>query len=461
VKTIAATLVTALVVSGQAYAQSNVNKSSDKNDKKQNKTRALRDNQMDNVTAAGEENSALAANNSRVTVYNSGSVDLSGAALSGASGVNIVSSSDALVGNGVNVYSGTISAPYANSGADVNQSNDITQDTAQKAKIDGYYRGANSQLSVYASSDVNKSASSNSTFESSLEKNKTHDQTLDLSHTKTSSLSKEYSNTHDQSLDASLSKSASLSTEYSSSKSADASLSTNHMSSKDASASLSTDHSSMKDASKSLAANASLSATSSSLDADAALEAQASKSSSKNSSLDAMASKSSDKSSSLDAMASKSSDKSASLDAEKSFDASLNTSKSSSKTSSLDAYHSTEDTLSATDSKSSSLAASVSKAKSNEYSNHTVESLDLTYDKQGAVAFDSASGKYVAVDGSTVTASNIYTVALTDNALQNAQALNIVNAAGGMVANGVNIARTSNMNSAPTIYQTNSIYQVR
>jgi hypothetical protein len=117
--------------------------------------------------------------------------------------------------------------------------------------------------------------------------------------------------------------------------------------------------------------------------------------------------------------------------------------------------------LAATDSKSSTLSASVSTSHSKTKSSHTVQSLDLTYDKQGAVAFDSASGKYVAVDGSTVTATNSYTVALAGSALQNASGLNIVNAAGGMVANGVNIARTSNMNSAPTIVQTNSISQVR
>jgi hypothetical protein len=160
-------------------------------------------------------------------------------------------------------------------------------------------------------------------------------------------------------------------------------------------------------------------------------------------------------------MASKSSDKSASLDADKSFDASLSASKSSSKSASLDASHSTEDTLSATDSKSSSLEKTVSSDKSRTHSSHSVKSLDLTFDKQGAVAFDSASGKYVAVDGSTVTATNNYTVTLAGSALQNAQALNIVNAAGGMVANGVNVARTSNMNSAPTIMQSNSINQVR
>ncbi|HMF52931.1 MAG TPA: hypothetical protein VK593_01180, partial [Edaphobacter sp.] len=112
------TLVAALVVSGQAYGQS---KSHSSSDKKQTKTQALRDNQMDGVTAAGEENSAVAAAGSRVTENNSGAVSLSGNAANGASAVNIVSSSDALVANGVNVYSGTMSTPASNGGADVSQ----------------------------------------------------------------------------------------------------------------------------------------------------------------------------------------------------------------------------------------------------------------------------------------------------------------------------------------------------
>jgi hypothetical protein len=45
--------------------------------------------------------------------------------------------------------------------------------------------------------------------------------------------------------------------------------------------------------------------------------------------------------------------------------------------------------------------------------------------------------------------------------MQNASALNIVNAAGGMVANGLNIARTTALTSTPTLTQTNSISQVR
>jgi hypothetical protein len=71
------------------------------------------------------------------------------------------------------------------------------------------------------------------------------------------------------------------------------------------------------------------------------------------------------------------------------------------------------------------------------------------------------SFKNIAVDGSTVTATNTYTVNLSGSAMQNAKAINIVNAAGGMVANGVNVARTANMNSAPTILQSNSVSQVR
>jgi hypothetical protein len=91
------TIVTASVlVGGAAYGQ---NKSKTTHDKQ-----PLRDSQMDKVTAAGEENSSIAANNSTVTENNTGTVNLSGTALMGAKGVNIVNSSDALVANGVNVY---------------------------------------------------------------------------------------------------------------------------------------------------------------------------------------------------------------------------------------------------------------------------------------------------------------------------------------------------------------------
>jgi hypothetical protein len=45
--------------------------------------------------------------------------------------------------------------------------------------------------------------------------------------------------------------------------------------------------------------------------------------------------------------------------------------------------------------------------------------------------------------------------------MQNATAINIVNAAGGMVANGVNVARIANVGTSPTLIQSNSVSQVR
>lgn len=92
-------LTTALVlVSGAAYGQS----TSKASHGKQAKHQPLRDKQIDKVTAAGEEQSAIAANNSTVTENGTGTGSLSGSALMGASGVNIVSSADAEVANGAN-----------------------------------------------------------------------------------------------------------------------------------------------------------------------------------------------------------------------------------------------------------------------------------------------------------------------------------------------------------------------
>ena len=85
----------------------------------------------------------------------------------------------------------------------------------------------------------------------------------------------------------------------------------------------------------------------------------------------------------------------------------------------------------------------------------------MVHNVEGAVSFDSIDAQNIAVDGSSVSATNNYSVTLAGTAMQNATALNIVNAAGGMVANGVNIGRTTNMNSTPTLTQVNSISQVR
>jgi hypothetical protein len=86
------TLVTAGVLVSSAFAQNKTTKQS------------LPDSQMDGVTAG----SAIAVANAAVTSSDTGSVNLSGAALSGASAVNIVNSSDSLVANGVNVYDSSL-----------------------------------------------------------------------------------------------------------------------------------------------------------------------------------------------------------------------------------------------------------------------------------------------------------------------------------------------------------------
>ena len=64
-------------------------------DKAQTK-QSLRDNQMDGVTAG----SAIAIDRASVTSQDTGSVSLRGSALSNASGINIVRSSNSLVANG-------------------------------------------------------------------------------------------------------------------------------------------------------------------------------------------------------------------------------------------------------------------------------------------------------------------------------------------------------------------------
>jgi hypothetical protein len=128
------TLVTASVlVSGSAYGQNKTNASHDK----QSKQQPLRDTQMDNVTAGQSDTSSaggsIAANNSTVTTNNTGAVNLSGSALNGAAGINIVNSSDSAVANGVNVYDSSLTTQGANGGATVNQGNSITQSAATTA----------------------------------------------------------------------------------------------------------------------------------------------------------------------------------------------------------------------------------------------------------------------------------------------------------------------------------------
>jgi hypothetical protein len=108
-----------------------------------------------------------------------------------------------------------------------------------------------------------------------------------------------------------------------------------------------------------------------------------------------------------------------------------------------------------------SLVASLVTSKSDSSSSTAVKNSAVVKNVQGAVGLDSATATNIAVDGSTVNATNNYSVTLAGSAEQNATALNIVNSAGGMIANGLNIAHSSNMNAMPTLNQVNSISQVR
>jgi hypothetical protein len=100
-------------------------------------------------------------------------------------------------------------------------------------------------------------------------------------------------------------------------------------------------------------------------------------------------------------------------------------------------------------------------SKSDTSSNTTAKDTSVVRDVQGAVNLGTATATNIAVDGSSVKTSTNYSVALAGSAEQNASALNIVNAAGGMIANGLNIAHSANMNAMPTLNQVNSISQVR
>ena len=113
------TLVTAGVLVSSAFAQDKTTK------------QPLRDSQMDGVTAG----SAIAIDNAAVTSSNTGSVNLSGSALSGASAINIVSSSDSLVANGVNIYDSSLTSQDSNKGTTVNQMNTVQQTEGTNATV--------------------------------------------------------------------------------------------------------------------------------------------------------------------------------------------------------------------------------------------------------------------------------------------------------------------------------------
>ena len=77
----------------------------------------------------------------------------------------------------------------------------------------------------------------------------------------------------------------------------------------------------------------------------------------------------------------------------------------------------------------------------------------------GPTTIGSAAAQNIAVDGSTITTTSTGSLSLMGSSESSASGVNIVNAVGSMVANGVNIGFTSNMNAMPTLTQTNTIVQ--
>ncbi len=93
---------------------------------------------------------------------------------------------------------------------------------------------------------------------------------------------------------------------------------------------------------------------------------------------------------------------------------------------------------------------------------------DATHDEahartvQGAVTLESAGAEYIVVDESNLTLSSGHTLTLASGAQSNATGLNVVNAVGSMVANGVNVSRTvveTGSAVPPSVSQRNVVIQ--
>ena len=88
-------------------------------------------------------------------------------------------------------------------------------------------------------------------------------------------------------------------------------------------------------------------------------------------------------------------------------------------------------------------------------------SIHKTMVSQGPVGVSGARAKYIVVDGSKLTANDTYGVLLADGAENGAKALNIVNASGSSVSDGVNVAYTTGTSPGLTLNQVNTVVQYR
>jgi hypothetical protein len=84
-----------------------------------------------------------------------------------------------------------------------------------------------------------------------------------------------------------------------------------------------------------------------------------------------------------------------------------------------------------------------------------------TTNTRSPFTLENAKAEHIVVDGSTLDASNSYNVALSGNAQGNVRAVNLVNAAGSVVANAVNVSRTPTVGPQLNLNQVNTIVQRR
>lgn len=76
-------------------------------------------------------------------------------------------------------------------------------------------------------------------------------------------------------------------------------------------------------------------------------------------------------------------------------------------------------------------------------------------------ALENARAEYIVVDNSKLDATATYTVNLSGDAQKNSRAVNLVNAAGSVVANSVNVSRTPTVGPRLSLTQHNTIVQRR
>lgn len=92
-----------------------------------------------------------------------------------------------------------------------------------------------------------------------------------------------------------------------------------------------------------------------------------------------------------------------------------------------------------------------------------IESLerDATEKYRGALKIENALAEFIVVDDSTLELDQQYSVSLSGTSQQNARALNLVNAAGSVIANAVNVARTPTVGPVLNLNQINVVNQRR